>query len=132
MFVLPAPSSTSNGKRLAAGSRVPRASLLVLFLVGEHSGRKGSFYSMLCRCDATNGLFRSWSPGPEVRCEYCNEWHDLQDSNDPIRYFLKVSPQTLRELQLLAGVDDQTLAGAASGAPPIDGADDSGDGSDQV
>ena len=85
---------------------------------------------MLCRCDVTNGLFRSWSPGPEVRCEYCNEWHDLQDSNDPIRYFLKVSPQTLRELRLLAGVDEQTLSDARSRARRIDRTDESADGSE--
>lgn len=103
---------------------MPRASLLVLFLVGEESGRKASFYSMLCRCDNTHRLFRSWSPGPEVLCEHCEEWHDLQEWNDPIRYFLKVSPQTLRELRLLAGLDEQALSGrGGGGAPPGPGPD---------
>lgn len=104
--------------------------MLVLFLVGEHSGRKASFYSMLCRCDATNGLFRSWSPGPEVRCEHCNDWHDLQESNDPIRYFLKVSPQTMRELRLLAGLDERALSAAGGTGQPSRDSDESGQGSD--
>jgi hypothetical protein len=85
---------------------------------------------MLCRCDSTNGLFRSWLPGPEVRCDYCNEWHDLQDSNDPIRYFVKVSPQTLRELRLLAGLDEQALSTSALSARSPSAPDDSGQDSD--
>jgi hypothetical protein len=104
---------------------MPRASLLVLFLVGEESGRRGIFYSMLCRCDATDGLFRSWSPGPEVRCDHCNEWHDLQESNDPIRYYLKVSPQTLLELRLLAGLNEEALSTRALSAAPSSAPDDS-------
>ncbi|MDQ6891508.1 MAG: hypothetical protein M3167_02380 [Acidobacteriota bacterium] len=85
---------------------------------------------MLCRCEATNGLFRSWLPGPEVRCEYCEEWHDLQESNDPIRYFLKVSPQTLRELRLLAGLDEQALSTRVLSDGPPSALDDAGQGSD--
>jgi hypothetical protein len=105
---------------------MPRASLLVLFLVGEESGLKASFYSMLCRCDTTNSLFPTWSPGPSVLCEYCNDWHELQDSNDPLRYFLKVSPQTLRELRLLAGLDEGALCGREAGGSRPGSEDDSG------
>jgi hypothetical protein len=112
---------------------MPRASLLVLFLVGDESGCQASFYSMLCRCDATSGLFRSWSPGPEVRCEYCQDWHDLQESNDPIRYFVKVSSQELRELRLLAGVDEKALSGAESSSGAISsGTNESGRGPETV
>jgi len=116
----------SGGKGLARACRMPRASLLALFLVGEPSGRKASFYAMLCRCDATSALFPSWSPGPTVRCEYCNEWHELQDSNEPLRYFLKVSAQTILELQLLAGLDERTLSSAGAGRFRPDSDDESG------
>lgn len=100
---------------------MPRASLVVLFLVGEPSGRKASFYAMLCRCDSTNALFPAWSPGPSVLCENCNDWHELQEYGDPLRYFVKVSPQTIRELRLLAGLDEKALSsrereGARSGS----------------
>ena len=97
---------------------MPRASLLVLFLVGEESGRKASFYSMLCRCDLTRQIFRSWSPGPDVICEHCGELHDLDQSNEPLRYLVKVSPQTMRELRLLAGCEEEALAGEHGHGPP--------------
>ena len=115
---------------------MPRATLLVLFLVGEESGRKASFFSMLCRCEATKLLFRSWSPGPEVHCEHCGAWHSLHDANDPLRYFVKVSKQTMRELRLLAGLDEKALtdsAPARSDAPPPGDSDQgSGQGSDLI
>ena len=120
-------SRCSSGKRFARSLSMPRASLLVLFLVGDESGLQASFYSMLCRCDATNRLFRSWSPGPEVRCEFCREWHDLQEANDPLRYFLKVSPETLRDLRLFAGLDEAALSGGGGVPAPSPDADTPGE-----